>query len=301
MRIMILGAAGMLGHKLSYLLPKLGHEVIAVFRQPTAHYSQLQQFYTNTATAIGEIDVCNTDFTALLKQYNPGMLVNCVGIVKQLPTASSRYLSTYINSYLPHLLAKACQKQQTKLIHIGTDCVFDGKQGPYAVNDISNAQDDYGKSKFLGETTPEETAALTLRSSIIGREIAATPHGLVEWFLRSAHNGVTGFKNALYTGFTTNEFANIIHHITTHGMALNGVYQVASETISKYELLNLLNKSYQCHSAISADNTFHCDRRLMMDSFTEQTGYTAPSWPEMVQQMYENDLDLYTENKSIIA
>ncbi|WP_394708361.1 hypothetical protein [uncultured Desulfuromusa sp.] len=65
----------------------------------------------------------------------------------------------------------------------------------------SDAEDLYGKTKFLGEVHDEN--CLTLRTSIIGRELSRHK-SLLDWFL--AQKGVVkGFKNAIYTGFTTIE------------------------------------------------------------------------------------------------
>jgi dTDP-4-dehydrorhamnose reductase len=178
-------------------------------------------------------------------------------------------------------LHRWCAASNCRLIHISTDCVFDGVRGQYRETDDSNARDVYGKSKFLGETDDREAAAVTLRTSIIGRELG-TGHGLVEWFLAQQGKSVKGFRKAIFTGFTTHELANVITQVIRQNPPLRGLYQVASPPIDKFELLGLLRDAFRLQIDIQPDEEFVCDRSLRMDRFAEATGYRAPDWREMI-------------------
>src|SRR5581483_8348081 len=162
----------------------------------------------------------------------PDAVINCIGIVKQRAEANDPIPSLEINARFPHRLAQLCRATGSRLIHISTDCVFSGKKGMYTEQDQSDAEDLYGRSKFLGEVG--EPPALTLRTSIIGREIESR-YGLVEWFLGS-RGRVRGFTGAIYSGFTTLEFSKIIARVLLDFPDLSGVYHVSSDPISKHDL-----------------------------------------------------------------
>src|SRR5262249_47411716 len=133
-------------------------------------------------------------------KVRPDVVVNCIGVIKQLPTAHDSIISLSINSLLPHHLAKLCQLNEARLIHISTDCAFSGRQGNYTEEDASDADDLYGRTKFLGEVGSK--GCLTLRTSIIGRELS-TSNGIVEWFLSQRGRSVFGYTHAVFSGFTT--------------------------------------------------------------------------------------------------
>jgi dTDP-4-dehydrorhamnose reductase len=170
------------------------------------------------------------------------------------------------------------------MIHISTDCVFSGKKGQYIESDQSDAEDLYGRTKFLGEVTYPHT--ITLRTSIIGRELK-TRFGLIEWFL--AQKGtIRGYKKAIYTGFTTDELSRIILNYVIPNTDLNGLYHVSSEPISKYDLLMLAKESFGKEVRILPDENFVSDRSLDSTRFREITGYRPPAWPIMIDELKSN-------------
>ena len=165
-----------------------------------------------------------------------------------------------------------------------TDCVFDGQRGSYKEDDASNATDLYGKSKYLGETHSNQKNAVTIRTSIIGRELTDPKQSLIEWFLSQNSNTIKGFTKAIYTGFTTNEMARIIAKII-ETPEIHGLFQVASAPINKYDLLAMLRDKMKLDIQIDEDNDFFCDRSMIMDRFTKETGYEAPSWDDMLTEL----------------
>lgn len=285
-RILVLGGGGMLGHKLCQLLPAHGFAVTATLRSA----KNLQSLYPGVYDAVDlvtNLDVLDQGaLERVLDRAGPDVVVNCVGIVKQLAAAEDRYLSVAINALLPHQLARWCAAADRRLIHISTDCVFDGSRGRYLEEDASDARDLYGKSKFLGETSDIETAAITLRTSIIGRELGETSHGLLEWFLAQQGSKVKGFARAIYSGLTTHELAKVIALLSRNNVALHGVYHVAGPSISKYELLQLIKRVYDLDIEISRDVEFCCDRSLIADRFSAATGYSPPGWEQMIGAMH---------------
>ncbi len=285
---LIIGATGMLGHKLCQLLPGLGHEVVGTVRRDAgAVRARYPQVYAQTRF-IEAIDA--TDDATLeraVREARPDAIVNCVGVVKQLREAHNALLSVRLNSYLPHRLAALAEEHGARLVHISTDCVFDGTKGLYTEADRSDATDLYGKSKHLGETLPDESSAITLRTSIIGRELRQPTHGLVEWFLTQRGGRCKGFAGAIYSGFTTHELARIIDRVL-RGPARSGLYHVASEPINKYDLLCLIRDTLGLDVTIDRDEQFQCDRSLAMDRFAAGTGYAAPTWPAMIEELRDD-------------
>ncbi|MCJ7610348.1 SDR family oxidoreductase, partial [Candidatus Bathyarchaeota archaeon] len=215
----------------------------------------------------------------------PAAVINCVGVVKQLPAAKDALLSIAINALFPHQLAQLCRAAGSRLIHISTDCVFSGCKGNYSESDVADAEDLYGRTKLLGEVTHD--GCLTLRTSMIGRELGA-PHGLVEWFLSQKGKAIHGYRCAIFSGFTTIALAEIIAQITTDHPDMQGVWHVASEPTSKFDLLSLLKEKYALNIQIEPDDTVATDRSLNADRFARATGFVPPSWADMIEQMCQD-------------
>ena len=282
-RIVILGGAGMLGHKLFQTLRERVPGTIATTRSSVARPPLDRVALLQGPDVVPGVDV--DDFDALrsrLRQWSPEFIINCVGVIKQRDTAKAAIPSITINSLLPHRLAEAAAEWGGRLIHFSTDCVFSGRKGNYLESDPSDAEDLYGKSKFLGEVAAGN--ALTLRSSIVGREL--TEHrSLLDWFLSQNGSQVRGYTRAIYSGITTNEMANVVTRVIEGQQRVSGLYQVASDPISKYELLLLIRDAYGLDIEISRDDREVCDRSMSGRRFTEATGWRSPSWPELVRQL----------------
>jgi dTDP-4-dehydrorhamnose reductase len=281
MRILILGGGGMLGHKLVQTY-RDRYDVYATVRTHYRAYAHYGIF--DEARTLGGVDAFTFDtITRALAAVRPDVVINCIGIIKQLAAAQDPIISLTINSLLPHQLALLCQAAGVRLLHISTDCVFNGRDGSYTEDRPSNAEDLYGRTKFLGEV--DAPGCLTLRTSIIGRELASQS-GLVDWFLSNRGGGpVRGFRQAIYTGFTTLALAQIIADLLDHHPDLEGLYQVSSEPINKYDLLQLVNTAYAAGIEIAPDDQVRIDRSLDSSRFRAAVGFHPPAWPDMINAM----------------
>ena len=282
-KIVILGGTGMLGHKMFQHLRRGFPGTVCTMREPVsqASYKAIELF--QGGDVIGCVNAF--DFEAMaetLTHLKPQFLINCIGMIKQRADALSHIPSITLNSLLPHRLTKLCAGWGGRLIHFSTDCVFSGRRGMYREDDQSDAQDLYGRSKFLGEAT--EANALTLRTSIIGREIAGRD-SLLEWFLSHTGRRVPGYRRAIYSGVTTNHLAGVVSDIIEHSPRLQGLYQVASSPISKYELLCLLREVYGIKIVIDAVDGECADRSMDGSKFSEATGYKCPSWSSLATEL----------------
>jgi dTDP-4-dehydrorhamnose reductase len=282
-KILLLGATGMLGHKLMQVLSKKFH-VSGTVRGDTRTYAATPVFSGITLLGNTRADEIATIQEAI-NIAAPDVVINCIGIVKQLPAAQNRLASISINALFPHQLAKICRNRNIRFIHVSTDCVFSGKRGCYTEDDLSDADDLYGKTKFLGEV--DYPGCLTLRTSIIGRELESS-HGLVEWFLSQEGKTVYGYKKAIFSGLTTNAFSGIIGRIISDCPELRGVVQVASIPISKFDLLTLVKKTYGMNIDIRPDEMVINNRSLNADKFRKETNIKIPSWEYMIDEMYRD-------------
>lgn len=219
-----------------------------------------------------------------LASIRPDIVINCIGLIKQLPMASDPLTAITINSLLPHRISLICRTAGARLIHLSTDCVFNGAKGKYTENDPASAEDLYGRTKYLGEVTYPH--CLTVRTSIIGHELKGF-HGVIEWFLQQ-EKSIKGFSKAIFSGFPTIELANIVEKFILPNEKLNGVYHISSQPISKYDLLNLVAERYHKKIQIEPYDDFKIDRSLDSTLFQRETQYSPPSWPELADKMYAN-------------
>lgn len=280
MKILVLGASGMLG---SAMINKLSetreYEVFGSARSSNLNFFFKDEVVRNIITGV---DVLNTkELFQLLKNLKPNVVINCVGLVKQLKEAKDPLEAIPINALLPHQLAEMCEQIKSRLIHISTDCVFSGLKGNYIESDYPDASDLYGRSKLLGEVDYPHT--LTLRTSIIGQELRSK-NGLISWFLDQSDH-VRGYTKAIFSGLPTDELARIISDIILPSYDLYGLYHVSAEPISKYELLMIVNREFNKKIHIEPDETFVIDRSLNSERFREVSKYIPPKWPELIKQM----------------
>ncbi len=278
-RVLVLGATGMLGHTLWQVLSTRldAHATVRTTERPAGPAGVLDPARTVADVSADRFETVERAVASV----RPDVVVNCIGIVKQSRAAHDPLASISINSLFPHRLAQLCRAEDTRLIQISTDCVFSGRTGRYTESDIPDPVDLYGRSKLLGEVADGD--CLTLRTSIIGRELAGT-YGLLEWFLAQRGN-VRGFRCAIFSGLTTLALARVVASIVSDQSALTGIRHVASQPISKFDLLCMLKDAYRLPVEIVPDDEVVCDRSLDGTRFEKDTGVHAPSWAEMVAEL----------------
>jgi dTDP-4-dehydrorhamnose reductase len=274
--IMVLGATGMLGHQLVRRLAPT-RRVMAVSRSGFGADHGAVEDRLSELTAVAVAD--------LISRHRPDVVVNAIGLVKQRGEASDPVRAIAVNSLFPHVLAAACDAAHVRLIHFSTDCVFSGRQGLYSEKDTPDAEDLYGRSKFLGEIS--QPGALTLRTSMIGPELSAR-QGLLEWLKSQRARPVQGYRKAIFSGLTTVCLTDVVRTLVDEHPDLSGLYHVAADPISKDELLHLLNARYDLQLRIESVDDPVCDRSLDGSRFTKATQFVARSWPEMVDRMAQD-------------
>lgn len=281
-KVLIVGASGMLGNAaLRLFAHSEGFSAVGTVRSARAARllpAELQPFL------IDGVDVDQYDSLARgIDMARPDVVINCVGVVKQLAAADDPLTALPLNALLPHRLARLCGIAGARLVHVSTDCVFSGAKGRYLESDFPDAHDLYGRSKYLGEV--DYPQAVTLRTSIIGHELEGA-RSLLCWFL-AQREGIRGYTRAVFSGLPTVELARVIRDFVLPTPELRGLYHVSSAPISKYDLLQLLAQAYGKSIDIAPDDQLVIDRSLNSERFRAATRYTPPEWPELVRRMRE--------------
>jgi dTDP-4-dehydrorhamnose reductase len=283
MSILVLGGSGMLGHKMFQVLRESFSDVQVALREETD--APFMEIFNGSVVHRG-LDASNGPaVSSMIRKIRPQFIVNCVGVIKQRDEAKESVPSILINAVLPHLLATAAMEWQGSLIHFSTDCVFKGTKGGYTEDTPTDAEDLYGRSKALGEVATSN--ALTLRTSIIGRELKNF-RSLLEWFLGTRDTKVRGYRRALYSGVTTNYLACVVRDLISKKMPITGLYQVTGNTISKYDLLCLTKRIWGLEVDVVPDDDFFCDRSMDGTRFVKATGWHPPEWETLLRAIRED-------------
>ena len=289
MKILILGANGMIGHKIYQYLDKKMYKIIIHTRNPITAYSY-SNFFSNHFDNV-HFDLSNFYMiTSYLEKINPDIIINCAGITTRRGIDRSNFEFIKLNTLLPNILSEWVKSNEKKLIHFSTDCVFNGQNGPYLDSDLPDANDLYGKTKSLGEVTNKYT--LTIRSSMIGLELENKTE-LLEWLLTNNNRDIEGYDNAFYSGVSTIQMAKYINLILEKFIDLAGVINISSLPISKYNLLNLLIKKFNLNTKLTKNINYKSNKILNSDIFHKLIGQQQLKWQDMLDDLIHD----YTSNK----
>ena len=270
MKILVLGAGGMLGHMVGcFLKEKYGSRVVLAARRQTG--------YPFLDDGLELIDLCDhTRLRELIARHRPCTVINCAAIND--PQKGEGFMLA-VNSQLPLEIASFLDtaKDGSRLIHISTDGVFHGDRGSYNEGDVPDAQDAYGQSKMAGEVT--RSPHLTVRTSIIGPD-PLNARGLMHWFF-SQRGVVHGFTRVFWNGVTTLELAKFIDLAVERG--ITGLYHLCSQRISKYELLITLKDVFNKDVIVHQDGHLSVDHSLV--SKRSEVDYKVPNIDRMVNEL----------------
>jgi len=282
--VLVLGATGMLGHKLMQHWAeryRCSGTIRADAPAPAlAGLLGAERIHGGVSAFDPETVAAAIDAEA------PDVVVNCIGVVKQADAAADPVTSIRVNSLFPHELAATCRHRGTRLIHISTDCVFTGRRGAYTEGDAPDPEDLYGRSKLLGEVAAP--GALTLRTSIIGRELT-NDYGLVEWLIGNRGGAVRGFTRAIFSGLTTGALADQIALLIDDAPDVHGVWHLSADAIDKNSLLVKLDEALELGIAIQPDDRVALDRSLDSTRLREAIGAQPPSWAEMIEGLAQDE------------
>ncbi|MCO4799731.1 MAG: SDR family oxidoreductase [Colwelliaceae bacterium] len=292
MRVLIIGATGMLGYSLfKNFNDTTDIQVYGTVRSITGK----EVFFTDCEDQLLKgVDVNDwATIESAIDKIKPAVVINCIGLIKQHSISKQHIDAIAMNSLLPHQLASLCDGHSCKLIHFSTDCVFDGKKGLYTETDLPDARDLYGRSKFLGEV--DYAPHLTLRTSIIGHELNSQV-SLVDWFL-SQESQTKGFSKAIFSGLPTCVIARLLVDYILPNQALHGLYQLSVDPIDKFTLLGLIANTYNKTIDIVEATELKIDRSLDSNKLREALNLEIPSWNTLISDMHSDYEKRYKEHK----
>ena len=261
----------MAGHLISLYFKEQGHEVVGFARQQ----SELLD-----STIVGDAsDVLLIKNT--IDEGNFDAVINCIGLLNQF-AEQNKAMAVLLNGYLPHYLTEITRDTKTKVIHMSTDCVFAGNDGPYYEDTLPNGATFYDRSKAMGEINTEKD--LTFRNSIVGPDIKPSGIGLFNWFMKQ-EGEIGGYTGAIWTGVTTYTLAKAMEQALKEN--LTGLYNlVNNESISKYDLLGLFNKYFRAGEVmINPNDKLQLDKSLRRKR--EDFSFVVPSYEQQVKEMCE--------------
>lgn len=265
MKILILGATGMLGHVVKLYFEEQGYEVFTTTR------SKGDELYFDPMDNIN-------DFVSICNKIQPQVVINCIGILNK-DAENNKAKAVLINSYMPHYIDELSNDLNFKLIHVSTDCVFDGEKGKYSEDSQKDAKNFYGQSKALGEINNNKN--LTLRTSIIGPDSNPNGIGLFQWFINQ-NNQVGGYSKVMWTGVTTIQLAKSMEEAIKNNLV--GVYHVVNNSeISKLDLLKLFKKHFNKDIEISENNNVVSKKTLVVTK--EDYRFDVPTYEGMIEEM----------------
>jgi dTDP-4-dehydrorhamnose reductase len=289
MKILILGGDGMIGHKMAQVLSNFNHQIIVSIREQReltkqCFSSQVKVFFN---------DFLKENVFTFLDRVNPDVIINAIGITIRRGVNDHVSNAIYINSYFPHQLANWAGIHNKRLIHFSTDCVFSGSEGSYSEDTNPNALDYYGKTKGLGEVFSKN--AITLRSSMIGPELFNKTE-LFEWVINNKEKEINGFSRVIYSGVTTVYMARLVADLIENHKDLSGIYNIASNPISKFELLHLINDNFDLGLVINKDQSIISNKTLDSSKIDNELGIKSSNWNELIIELKKDYMhfgDLY--------
>ena len=279
MKILILGADGMIGHKIAHSLVD-DFELILTSRKSISSES--------LGIINGKILLHNlvTDsLDSLLENITPDVIINCVGITTRRGVEENIAHTRLLNSGLPYKLNSWVNSNSRKLIHFSTDCVFSGSKGNYQDYDLPDAEDIYGTTKAAGEVDGPNT--LTIRCSMIGRELYNFTE-LFEWLIKNKNKKIEGYSKVFYSGITTVRMGKILNQILKQNLHLSGIYNISSVPISKFDLLLKLSNAFSLDVDINENKNIKSNKVLISEKFTEITDIYPSNWDDLISEFKDD-------------
>jgi len=236
MKILVIGATGMVGHILFYEFRKKNINVIGIGRRKT------------------EENIINLDlFTdwyqirCFLQCERFDIVVNCSAILVN-ESNINRLQAVYINSLFPHLLADLLINSDTKVIHLSTGGVFSGNEEFYLEDSPLLPQTYYGITKAAGEFNNGKD--LIIRSDFWGPDTKKNGTGLFNWFLNQ-EGPVTAYTNVFFNGISNIELARIILELINY----TGIVHIGTtEKISKCDFLDKIKNIFNLKNITFINN-----------------------------------------------
>lgn len=217
-KILITGADGQLGNCFSLLFK----EKYKIFNPKESDFDITDKYQVRS----------------FLEKYKPDILLNCAAMTDVDGCERDPYFAENINALsIKNLL----NNFNGFFIHISTDYVFDGKEGPYKEEDSVNPINIYGKTKLIGEKIVVENSknwAILRTNVLFGIDSKAS---FVTWVINSlkSNQDINIVDDQINNPIWINDFAKIIDLVISNN--INGLFHIGSDTFcSRYEFAHMI-------------------------------------------------------------
>jgi dTDP-4-dehydrorhamnose reductase len=191
MKILVTGSNGLLGQKLTDFYKTQSHiQLIATARGADRYPSPGGYVYES-------LDITQyEEVKTILAKHKPDVVINTAAMTNVDACESDRAGCDALNVEAVKYLVKECNANNTHLVHVSTDFIFDGTHGPVTEDEKPSPLSYYGQSKYLAEVEVQQNS----KSWSILRTVLV--FGVVSDMSRS--NIVLWAKNNLEQGKTLN-------------------------------------------------------------------------------------------------
>ena len=229
-KVLITGSSGILGLELSNRLGEL-FDVLALPKSGKNKF----------------LDVTNLDMMHnIFKNFDPDFVINCAAYTNVDLCESNKQIARNVNvKGLMNLLK--CMSKKSKMIHISTDYVFDGKNGNYKENDMKEPVNYYGKTKLEADNLlmGSNSNYLIIRPNVLYSSNLNENNHFLSWVINSLKDKkeISVVNDQISNPVYISDLVEVV--LSSLFVEYNGVYHFGSEDIiSRYDFALLISKIF---------------------------------------------------------
>ena len=229
-KILVIGL-GFLGRYIYDEAKRLGFEVIG-----TNHAEATESIFLEVSDENQVRDIIN--------KIKPDYVINCAARTDIDHLETHPQIATQVNVIGPKNIAKICSENNTRLIHISTDSVFDGIKGNYSEKDIPSPINVYARSKYEGELeiTKNSKNYVIIRTNFYGINKRGTY--FFNWILDNLKNDsqITGYTDIIFSPLDVQTLSKmIIEFLDTNYIGV--IHLSSGKPISKFDFISQVAKN----------------------------------------------------------
>lgn len=258
-RILVIGANGMLGQRVVEFYSSLSDvELLSTSVEENFVFNDLEYIQS---------DISNrTEIKKLIKDFYPDFIVNAAAFTNVDLSESERELAWKINVKGVEYITEAARILDSHLIHISTDYIFDGKNGPYLENDIPNPLGYYGRTKLASENSLKISGIkyTILRTNVLYGTAKFSRPDFVKWVVDSlrANKQIRIVDDQINNPTFIDDLVQAINKVIE--LRKEGIYNIGgNEFLSRYEF------------TLTIAEYFNLDKSLIKKIKTEELNQPA--------------------------
>jgi len=182
-RVLVIGSNGMLGQRLTrYFLKKDNVELLCCSAEEESFFTEVEY---------RQIDIRDKkQVKKIMREFYPDFIINTAAYTNVDGCESNKELAWAVNVTGPENLAFYAHTLDSHLIHISTDYVFDGENGPYTETDVPNPISYYGRTKLASENVIKGSRCkyTIIRTNVLYGPAKFGRPDFVKWVVTSLRN-----------------------------------------------------------------------------------------------------------------